>query len=335
MNIKRNMIIGLIISGLALYGAVRRIDWVHFSQSMGDVSAEWVILGLLFLLVEFQVRAIRWRSLIRHSVAPVSLRDSYAFYMIGYMANMILPLKAGEVIRPCLLARKKKCSASAFMATVIIERLADIVGLVSLFGLVVVIGVTQIPLEIWQGVFIMLFGAALLLITVYTLIRYPTLSGSLLKLLAFLPAAFRYRVDSITAHFLGALKGAADRRLVAWLSLWTMMIWAFACGTLYAFTRAFDLNLPWYAPVFIIVITNFGMMLPSSPGAIGLAHFLYVYALSRFLIDKSEALSFAVFAHAIGFLAVVLIGLVFVWREGLTFRDLRMKGNDGSLSAIQ
>ena len=92
--------------------------------------------------------------------------------------------------------------------------------------------------------------------------------------------------------------------------------------TLTCYLRKFGLELPWFAPVFVLVVVNFDMVVPSTPEAIGLAHRLFMFALALFDVDGSIAFGFAVVAHGIGFLMVTLVGLVSTWREGLRVRDL-------------
>ena len=55
--------------------------------------------------------------------------------MIGFAATALLPARAGEVLRPWLLARKEGLSATAAFATIILERVLDTVMVLLLFGL--------------------------------------------------------------------------------------------------------------------------------------------------------------------------------------------------------
>ena len=54
--------------------------------------------------------------------------------VIGFGASAVLPARAGEVIRPYLLARQEGLSATAAFATIIVERILDLVAVLVLLA---------------------------------------------------------------------------------------------------------------------------------------------------------------------------------------------------------
>jgi uncharacterized membrane protein YbhN (UPF0104 family) len=81
--------------------------------------------------------------------------------------------------------------------------------------------------------------------------------------------------------------------------------------------------------LFATVIANFGMMLPSSPGAIGVAHALYVFALVLFGTDPSVAFGIAVVLHGIGYLVVIAAGFLSLGWEHTSLRQLQQASREG------
>jgi uncharacterized membrane protein YbhN (UPF0104 family) len=69
-------------------------------------------------------------------------------------------------------------------------------------------------------------------------------------------------------------------------------------------------------------VLNLGMIIPSSPGYVGVYHFLAVQTLEPFGVTPSLALSFAIILHLANFGSLSLGGLVCMAREGLSFSDL-------------
>jgi len=110
--------------------------------------------------------------------------------------------------------------------------------------------------------------------------------------------------------------------------LLTGLVWISAYGVIASYCKAFGLTLPWYAPLIVVVISNFGMALPLSPGAIGVAHFCYVFSLGLFHVDKSTGLSFATVVHAVGCMTVILVGMYCTWKEGLSLMKLSTLARD-------
>src|SRR5262249_47837437 len=79
-------------------------------------------------VVTMFLRASRWRLLLE-TVGPVDETPVFAATCIGFMGNMVLPLRAGEAIRPFVVARSGQISMPAALATVAIDRLFDMVML--------------------------------------------------------------------------------------------------------------------------------------------------------------------------------------------------------------
>jgi hypothetical protein len=94
---------------------------------------------------------------------------------------------------------------------------------------------------------------------------------------------------------------------------------------------AFGLDVPVTAAVLLVVVSALGMVVPSSPGYVGVYHYLVVETLALFAVDRSLALSFAIVAHLATFLPLSLIGVGYLWRESLSLgrvsaRAARLEG---------
>src|SRR5262249_4849761 len=62
------------------------------------------------------------------------LRTLVAATNIGFMANALLPLRVGEVIRPVLVSRKERAPLGGILATIVLERIFDMFTILFLFG---------------------------------------------------------------------------------------------------------------------------------------------------------------------------------------------------------
>jgi hypothetical protein len=125
---------------------VLTLGLLAFFLRNADVGAIWsetrrarpsMLLGALTAtLFTYILRAFRWQYLlapIGHTRFANALRTT----VIGFAATFLLPARAGEVIRPYLLARKEGLPATAAFATIILERLLDLVTVLALFALFV------------------------------------------------------------------------------------------------------------------------------------------------------------------------------------------------------
>jgi uncharacterized protein (TIRG00374 family) len=246
--------------------------------------------------------------------------DSFSYYMIGYMANVLLPLRAGEVIRPYLFGQRKGVATSAVLATVVVERLFDILSLLALIA--VITAVMEIPPEVRQSAYALEAAALVLLALLWVGARTRSGVGPLGRLLDLLPGQLGGTLEGWLRSARTGLATLRSPQAVAEVVLASLMMWFCNTLTLQSYLSAFGLDLPWHAPLFAIVVSNLGMMIPSSPGFVGVAHFLYVLSLSVFGVDRATALAFAVVAHGVSAGVVVLAGLLSLWSEGLRFSHL-------------
>ena len=329
LSLRRNRTkiwIGATISLVAAAATIHKIQWGSFVASIENVQLGWVFLGVCLLFLNLIVRAKRWQILLRPFGHFPWMGDCFRYYMIGYMANMLFPFKAGELIRPYLMGRKHGLSKTLLFATVLIERLTDIICLSAFLVIMLYVGSTQVPISVKKGALLMTGTTTLVLVGLWIASRYPQLIELPRPVLSLLLGNTGDRLVDYAQRILKGIRDLISTRLLVPVLATSLGMWCLALLTLTCYLRAFELYLPWYAPIFIVVITNFGMLLPSSPGAVGLAHFLYVFALSRFMVDKDIALAYAVAAHAVGFLIVVVTGLCCLWHEGLSLGQLRESG---------
>src|SRR5262245_51279830 len=90
--------LGLMVSALFLYLTLRGIDFAELRQELQSARYLPLALALVVSSATCVVRAIRWRALFGQRT-QTSLRFLFTSMMIGYLANNILPARAGELVR--------------------------------------------------------------------------------------------------------------------------------------------------------------------------------------------------------------------------------------------
>src|SRR3972149_2365438 len=116
---------GILLALLFLYLAFRGSDLDKLRSSLQGANYFWALLLIPCMLVSNVFRAWRWRYLLNPIKKNVSFRNLFSSVMIGYMGNNALP-RVGEVVRPYNLGRLEGISKSAVFATVLVERILDI-----------------------------------------------------------------------------------------------------------------------------------------------------------------------------------------------------------------
>ena len=123
------------VSGLLLYLALNWANIGMVGDRLSRLNLGWVALGLLVLLLQIVVLAVRWRQIILQCGVPISLAQSYRYCMVATFFNQALPSSVGgDAARIWMLARQG-AGWSVATYSVLVDR---VVGVVALATLVIV-----------------------------------------------------------------------------------------------------------------------------------------------------------------------------------------------------
>jgi glycosyltransferase 2 family protein len=312
-------VLGIVVSLAFLYLAVRQVDVDQMLAALAKTDYRWILLSASVLMLAHLLRSIRWRYFLL-PIQDVNISALLSALLVGYAANTFMPAHLGEFLRAFVIARKKNLSASSAFASIVVERIVDIVSLIVVMGIVLL--VHPFPAWVETSGIIMLIGALLLLAALAACKRYESAAVGLIRFLSRpLPARFAGRIESLSSNFLNGivpLKSAGHYAVAGVLSAGIWLCYAamnYAC--LEAFNLASSHRLPWYIGLVVLVFTTFSVVIPSTPGYVGTYHYLCQVSLVMFGVSASAALSFAVIAHLVNIVPVSLIGLACANYEGV------------------
>ena len=120
---------GILISFACLWLFVRKVEWDSLTRAFSEANYIYVLPAIIFIFASYLVRAVRWSILIT-PVKRVSLLSLFSAIMVGSMANSVLPARAGELIRPILIGKKENIKMTTSLATVVMERIFDMMALI-------------------------------------------------------------------------------------------------------------------------------------------------------------------------------------------------------------
>jgi uncharacterized protein (TIRG00374 family) len=313
--------IGLGISAVFLFLALHDVAWADVWEAWTSARVALLLAGTILLVASWVISAVRWRILL--APAPgLRVRDTFAYICIGYLANTVLPLRLGDLTRATLIGRNKGLGISRSLGSMAFERVLD---LLALLGIALALTwLMEIPPLIKTGVASMtglaIGGLVFLMIISWNKKRLEAFAVVLGR---FLPDALAKRISTLLANFTSGVDALRRPwRLLAIATL-SMLLWGCAGLAAWAWAGAFHLVIPWFAPFFVLVVINLGSAIPSSPGYIGVYHYLAVLALSVWIPDRGPALAYAIGTHALNMLANVSLGAFFLAREGVSLRELR------------
>jgi uncharacterized protein (TIRG00374 family) len=336
---KRHVWLGILISAGLILIIVWNVDLHESARALASADFRWVMFALVVLGVSLVLRAWRWRFLME----PVKLIKTIRLFsamMIGFMGNMLLPARIGEFIRAYVVGKTQRVSASASLATVVVERMLD--GFTLLAFLVITVMLIHFPegseslskhirTAGWLA-FGLYFGVFVLCVFL-RLHRDPT-RRFVMAALFFLPGKWRDRVGKLLdafVHGLEVVKGG--RHLVPILGL-SVVAWCLQSVSNWLVLLAFHLDLSLSAAFFLVAIQAFGVMIPSSPGFIGTYHAATILALAAYGIGREVALSVSIVMHLTFFIPVSLTGFVCLWVENLSFSDIAHAPEEAQPSTV-
>ena len=125
--------LGILLAVLLLWLATRGVDSAVLLSSMTHAKPLPLVLVVLLTVVMYVIRAMRWRLLLP-PLQKAPILDLFGITNIGFMAGLFIP-RAGEVLRPYLASRRYGVSVSAGLASIVLERLIDLITVLSLLAL--------------------------------------------------------------------------------------------------------------------------------------------------------------------------------------------------------
>jgi hypothetical protein len=339
----RTVLVLLLTFGLLAYflrDADMREVWAEARRAdPGDL-----VLALVATLAAYVLRALRWQYLLA-PIGPTHFTTAFRTTVIGFAASALLPARAGEVIRPYLLARREGLSATAVFATIILERLLDLLTVLLLFAAFVFLGaagvVAEDPAELTRvkvGGATAAGGALAALAVLFALAGHPErLEMLTLKIEKFLPAALaRASARFVKTFAQGLAVMRQPRRLIASLAL-SAPLWVSIAAGIWLTSRAFHITFPFSASFLVMTMLVVGVAVPT-PGAIGGFHAFFQLAVeSFFAAPHDRAVGAAIVLHAISVVPVTILGLLYMVSEGMTLAGARRlaesAGLDGAAAA--
>lgn len=323
--------IGLFISlavslGILIY-LFAKLDWQEVWNQLQKVNPWYLPLLIGMFIPLIWMRAMRWR-LILPNRDQLSVTRLFEATIIGFFASFVLPLRAGEFIRPWILSRWQPVSFSASFASIMIERLADSVCLLSLM-IITLSRIPEIPPEILLGA--RALGALTLILVVIVVLSY-LLPGRVEAVFhwfsnqiigRFTPRLAEKINQMITEYFSGLRVINSFWQLVA-VMLWSFAMWLFMAGWYQVLMWAFGIYPSFWVGMMLNIMIALAVAAPSAPGFIGVFQMGCILALSTvYGYSKEFAMAYSVVGHLIQTVFNILAGLIVLHLRGLTFKQLQ------------
>jgi len=318
VNLK--LVLGFGVSVAFLWIAARNVDPLEAWGYAQGINALYLLPYMALVVAEVLVRSWKWLVLL-DPIKRASFRRLNSATLIGLMANNVLPARAGEFVRAYVGARMERIPISACFATVFIDRVLDGLTVSAIFVIAVV--VQPLPDQIKgagyaaAAIYLAALGGLLALIVQQTrTLRFmDTILGPF-------PPRVRSLVMRLAQTFVGGLSALRSARLLLAATAISALIWFGYALSVYVMALAFDIHLSLFQSFVVLLILTIALTLPSTPGFVGTMELALTEGLVLFGIDDSRAFAFALVYHVTQYVPITVAGILALWLERLSIRDI-------------
>lgn len=321
--------LAIVITVGALYLAFRGQDFNAIGKELSNTSLWAISLSVLFQICAHFVRGWRWQFLLRPIKEKTSLWIAFKAVMAGYAMNNVIP-RSGELIRPAMASVQEKMPFAGTLATIIVERIFDVIALGALF----VFSLFSFEKE-FRSSFPDLSGAAIPLLVVISagLIIFvaifisKTVSGFFLGLIhKIFPQKIAQPIarafETFTAGLHGLRRNTALPIMLGTIGVWSCYLASTYFG-LYALPGSGIEDIGFKGAVVLLSLAGVAITIPT-PGGTGTYHYFISQALILFFgIPASKAIAFATVTHAANYIVITVVGLIFMFSAGISLKGAK------------
>ena len=315
------VILALTIGLLWLF--FRNVDVKQAWQAITRAHLAFIAAAIVVVLATYVIRAQRWLLLLR-PLGRARFRTAVRTTVIGFTATFLLPGRVGEVLRPYLLAKQEGMNPASTFATIVVERLLDMVTVPFLFALALPFAGVDVGQDVRIAGVVLAGLAVGGLAVMFFLAGHPDRLGRWAgRLSRRLPARAAATVAHLAHTFAEGLQVMRSPTQFALAACWSVALWGVISLCIWLTSQAFDLTFSYLGSFLVVGFLTVGVSLPT-PGGAGGFHSAYLLALTQFYhADPSTAAAAAIVLHAVSFVPVTILGLLFMWQDGLTLGRLR------------
>lgn len=223
---------------------------------------------------------------------------------ISQTANLILPARAGDLVRAYVLKREKEIPYTTGISSLVAERVFDIIA-VLLLSLISFTYVISLKVPNWITTAMLIPG---ILIVAF---------------LAFLLLFKSKRFEWLNKIIMEIKMVSSSPTLFIYLLVLSAAIWMIDVFTCYVVSISFGLKIPLLLIVFAVMIGNLAKILPITPGGIGTYEAAVTAILSVIFITPAQAFSISFLDHVIKNIVTVILGLAYISAFGLKIPEVR------------
>ncbi len=304
--------IGGLFSLIGLIWLIYTTNWTETWAAFAKMNYGFVLVAIAFNLVSIPLRTARWQLMFPPHNLPLFGKLT-AIMLIGQTINIMFPGRFGDLARATLVDTER---TAYVMGTLVLQSALDLLMMASL----VIVLLFQVTLPIWwrgSGQSLLFITLMILLVIVGLIVGRRQALYLLTKVTHRWPHLYADHILALVEQFLRSFKIVQKPGVLILALIWSLLIWGVYGTVNYVLLQAVGEQPSLLIAFFLLVVLQLGVAVPSSPGRLGVFHYLSVQALAVFGIVEAQAVSYAIMLHLISVVMPIMLGGVLAWRMGI------------------
>ncbi len=313
MKAKLSVIAGFLVGCVLLYFSLRNIEFSKLTAIYLKVNTFYLLPVIAAVVLELVFRGARWRLLLTPSNPSVSATDAFKLEAAGLALNNILPLRLGELARATFAARMFKIPLITVLATILVERLLDVIVLFIMFAVAARFGgITGGFMNYGGLLWVLVAGLAAgmaALIFADELVAHEWFSGFFARF---------PKVRKLFERVAMGVKGFHSFKSGALIFLFAGLQWLMDALNFYLFALAFGLGeiVNIFRGVALVFTGAVAASVPGMPGYFGNYELVMTRVLVSWGVQENVGFAYVSFAHVLGYIVMTLLGVFFIYQMG-------------------
>jgi hypothetical protein len=319
--------------------SARSFDWTLAATAVTRLRWPWLLLALVPIFGTYYGRALRWEVFLKPQKAHPSMRNLLISTIIGFTAITLFG-RAGDFVRPYLIAVKEKVPVTSQIASWLLERIFDLLMASLLLGFaltrVEASGVHVGPKLAW----VLQFGGKIVgtscvaVFAVLLSLRHfaEPVRRRLVAAAGWLPERWVSRVVKLINALVKGVESIRSDGALLLIFLYSVLEWLLIAACYWCLAQAFVgiINITIVDVLILMGFISFGGVV-QIPGVGGGTQVVAILVLTELYGIRVElATSFALLLWILTFVAIVPVGLGLALKEGLDWRSLRQIGREAA-----
>lgn len=303
-------------------------------SSFKEMDYIYILPAIVIILLSYVFRAYRWQALLEPSL-KVNVGGLYSPMMVGFMGNF-LPARAAEILRPYLLSKKYDITFTAAFASIVVERLFDMIILLLIFIWVFWFEADVFPSNIEFSGFsvqemaikfgqICVLAVIALMVFIYLLLNHKKKVMKIVGwFLGFMNEKWADKIKHLLDEFTMGCEVVKNFGTLAKISVYSVLVWIANIFWVYPLYFAFDLQYKTIPSLLILgVMVAILISILPTPGFLGSYNAGIVIALHEVMGESEiKSVSLGMVGWALFAGAILAGGLYFIFHEHMSLKDL-------------